>query len=50
MRNHARFQESLNLDMVIHIIQVYIKLSVNSSKKSMNNDITNFTILKFFNI
>jgi len=50
MRNHAKFQQSINLDSTIHIIKGYIKLSGNCCEKSINNDMDDFSILKLFDI
>jgi len=47
MINHARFQHSLNFDTTLNTIHWHIKMLVNSSKKNINNDISDYTILKF---
>ena len=48
--NYSRFQQEINTHFSIDFIKNYIRMSCNSSNKSMYNDIFGFSILKFFGI
>ena len=50
MRNHVRFQENISICSAIQSVKGFIKMTGNSSKKYMLNDIVNFSYLKFFYI
>jgi len=47
MRNHTKFQQSINLNSTIHTIKYYIRLLGNASRNSMNSDMGDFVILFF---
>jgi len=50
MRNYARFQDKINVSMAISLIKDLTYLEGNSSKASMNNDMLDFNVIKFFGI
>jgi len=49
MKNHVKFQENIYICSVIQIVKGLIRMTGNSSKKHMNDDIIDF-YLKFFYI
>ena len=50
MRNHVRFHENISICSTIQTIKDFIKMTGNSSRKHMCNDIVHFSYLKFFYI
>jgi len=50
MWNYARFQDSIHVSKAISVTKDLTCLVGNSSKASMNNDMMNFNVIKFFGI
>jgi len=50
MRNYARFQDKIEVSRTILVIKDLTCLVGNSSKASINNDMFDFNVLKFFGI
>jgi len=50
MRNHVRFQENIFICSAIQTVQCFIRMTGNSSRKYMRNDIVDFSYLKLFYI
>jgi len=50
MRNHARFQENISICSAIQTVKGFVRVTSNSSRKHMHNDIVDFYYLKFFDI
>jgi len=50
MRNYARFQDKINVSRAILVIKYLTCLVGNSSKSSMQNDMLDFYVIKFFGI
>jgi len=50
MRNYARFQDKIEVFMVILAIKDLTRLVGNSSKASMKNNMLDFNVIKFFGI
>jgi len=48
MKNYVRFQNKIEVFMVILVIKDLTRLVDNSSKASMENDMLNFNVIKFF--
>jgi len=47
-RNYARFQDKIDVSRAISVIKDLACLVENSSKASMNNDMLDLNVIKFF--
>jgi len=50
MRNYARFQDKIDVSKTVSLIKDLTYLEENLSKASMNNDMLDFNVIKFFGI
>jgi len=50
MRNYVRFQDKIDVSRAISVIKDLTCLVGNSSKASMNNNMLDFNVIKFFGI
>jgi len=48
MRNYVRFQENISIYSTIQTVKGFIRMTSNSFKKYMYNDIVGFSYLKVF--